>query len=234
MNLKALLGENAVANGHHGAQTGQSGHVQEDAKAKGVYSLLCQAPSDKDLPRYLALRDQLAFIESQKLIARVALSSQREILKKEFDEIELHPVWNEPIILNLVTTVGGNNMLDNHLSGSSYTAAWYIGLISTTSYTAVALTDTMASHPGWTESVAYSNASRPSTAWSAASGKSKALSAGLVFNMNASDTITGCFLTSNSTKSGTTGTLYSAGLFTSGNQPVVNGNTLTVMYTALV
>ena len=52
--------------------------------------------------------------------------------------------------------------------------------------------------------------------------------------MNASTTIKGCFLVSNSTKGGTTGTLYSAGLFTGGDQPVVSGNTLTVSYTASV
>ena len=110
-----------------------------------------------------------------------------------------------------------------------------MGLISLTGYTTgPALTDTMASHAGWTEDVNYSNAARPTTAWSAAAAKSKTLSSGLVFNMNGSTTIKGCFLNSVSTKSGTTGVLFSAGLFTGGDQPVVNGNTLTVTYTASV
>ena len=52
--------------------------------------------------------------------------------------------------------------------------------------------------------------------------------------INATDTIKGCFLISVSTKSGTTGVLYSAGLFTGGDQPVVSGNTLTVSYTGSV
>ena len=139
-------------------------------------------------------------------------------------------LWEEPIE-NLVTTVGGNYALDTVLSGSGYTAAWYIGLITATSFSAVALGDTMSSHSGWLESVAYSQSTRVATAWSSAASNSKSLSTGCVFTMNASDTIQGCFLTSVSTKSGTTGTLYSAGTFAT-PQPVVSGNTLTVSYSA--
>ena len=143
-------------------------------------------------------------------------------------------LWEEPID-NLVTTVGKNNMLDNHLAGSAYTAAWYMGLISLTSYTTgPALADTMALHNGWAEDQNYTQAARPTTAWNAAASGSKALSAGIVFTMNAATTIKGCFLNSVSTKGGTTGTLFSAGLFTGGDQPVVSGNTLTVSYTASV
>lgn len=143
-------------------------------------------------------------------------------------------LWTDTI-KNLVTTVGGNNMLDNHLSGSAYTAAWYIGLITATGYgVGPALADTAASHAGWAESSAYSQATRVATSWNSAASKSKALSAGCVFTINATDTIKGCFLISNSAKAGTTGILYSAGLFTAGDQPVVSGNTLTVSYTASV
>lgn len=156
------------------------------------------------------------------------------VYRVQCHEYEGGPLIWEDTFDNLVTTVGGNNMLDNHLAGSAYTAAWYMGLISLTSYTAVAITDTMAAHAGWVEDVNYSQAARPTTAWSAASAKSKALSTGMVFTMNAPTTIKGCFLNSISTKSGTTGTLFSAGLFTGGDQPVVSGNTLTVSYTASV
>ena len=47
-----------------------------------------------------------------------------------------------------------------------------------------------------------------------------------------SGTIAGAFLTSNSTKGGSTGTLYSAGSFTTGNRTVLSGDTLNVTYTA--
>lgn len=138
---------------------------------------------------------------------------------------------------NVVTTVGKNYLLDNGLAGSAYTAAFYLGLISSTSYTAVAAGDTMSSHSGWLEAGAantptYSESTRRTAAWSAASSGSKALSAGLVFTFTGSGTVKGCFLTTVSTKDGTTGTLYSAGLFSGGDQPVVSTNTLTVSYTA--
>lgn len=139
--------------------------------------------------------------------------------------------WTDEIE-NLVTTVGKNDLLDKYLAGSAYTAAWYMGLISLTSYTGVAAADTSASHAGWVEDVNYSNADRPTAAWSAASAGSKALSAALVFNINGSTTIKGCFLISVSTKSGTTGILYSAGLFSGGDKVVGSGDTLSVSYTA--
>lgn len=140
--------------------------------------------------------------------------------------------WIEDID-NLVTTVGKNDALDKYLSGSAYTAAWYLGLISSTSYgVGPAVGDTAASHAGWTEDQGYSQASRPTASFSAASAGSKALSSAAVFSINANTTIKGCFLISNSTKGGTTGILYSAGLFTGGDKVVQNGDTLNVSYTA--
>ena len=139
--------------------------------------------------------------------------------------------WSDTI-KNLVTTVGKNDALDKYLAGSAYTAAWYIGLIDSTGYTGVAAGDTSASHTGWAESSAYSQAARPTAGFSAASGGSKATSAALVYSINATATIKGSFLISNSTKGGTTGILYSAGLFTGGDKVVANGDTLNVSYTA--
>jgi len=136
-------------------------------------------------------------------------------------------------INNLVTTVGKNFALDTVLAGSAYTAAWYLGLMSSASYgVGAAVGDTAASHAGWTEDQNYSQGARPTAAWSAASAGSKALSAALAFSINASTTIKGCFLISNSTKGGTTGTLYSAGLFTGGDKVVASGDTINVSYTA--
>lgn len=134
---------------------------------------------------------------------------------------------------NLVTTVGKNDFLDKYLSGSAYTAAWYLGLISLTSYTGVAVGDTMASHAGWVEDVGYSNSTRVAPSFGAASAGSKATTA-TAFNINATTTIKGTFLTTISTKSGTTGILYSAGLFTGGDKAVASGDTLNVTYTASV
>jgi len=137
----------------------------------------------------------------------------------------------EDTIKNVVTTVGKNDMLDKYLSGSAYTAAWYLGLISATGYTSAPVAaDTMASHATWSEDQNYSQAARVTAAFVAASGGSKALSAALAFSINATTTIKGCFVTSVSTKGGTTGILYSAGLFTGGDKSVQNLDTLNVSY----
>jgi hypothetical protein len=140
--------------------------------------------------------------------------------------------WRDTIA-NLVTTPGKNDLLDKFLAGASYTAAWFLGLIDSTGYSAVAAGDTSASHAGWTESVAYSNATRPAPSWGAAAAASKASTA-TAFTINATATIKGAFLIGNSTKGGTTGVLYSAGLFSGGDRAVVSGDTLNVTYTATV
>lgn len=140
--------------------------------------------------------------------------------------------WSDRID-NLVTTVGKNDALDNYLAGSAYTAAWYIGLMSATSYTTgAALGDSASAHPGWTEDTSYSQPNRPTASFAAASAGSKALSTPCVFSMTANTTIKGCILISNNTKGGTTGILYSAGLFTAGDKVIQVGDTLNVSYTA--
>lgn len=140
--------------------------------------------------------------------------------------------WREDID-NLVTTAGKNDALDKYLAGSTYTAAWYLGLIGSTSYTTgPAVGDTSATHSGWAEDQSYSQGTRPAASFASASGGSKALASAAVFSMTGSVTIKGCFLISNSTKGGTSGVLYSAGLFTGGDKVLQNSDTLNVSYTA--
>lgn len=141
--------------------------------------------------------------------------------------------WRDTV-LNLVTTPGGDGMLDAWLGGSNYTAAWYLGLVDGAAAPAFALTDTMAAHAGWTENTSYSETARQTAAWNAAAGKSKSLSSGVTFTANAAATIAGCFLANDATKGGTTGLLYSAGAFTGGNKVLANGDKVTVTYTATV
>jgi hypothetical protein len=134
---------------------------------------------------------------------------------------------------NLVVTVGKNDLLTQYFKGAAYTAAWYLGLVDGTSSPTYAAGDTMSSHAGWTESVAYSNSTRPAPSFGSASAGSLATTA-TAFTINGTATIAGAFMTTGSAKSGTTGTLYSAGSFTGGNRSVANGDTLNVTYTATV
>lgn len=143
--------------------------------------------------------------------------------------------WRE-VKENLVVTAGLNDILDKYFAGSSYTAAWFLGLISSVSYSAIAAGDTMSSHAGWTEAGAtnapnYSSSTRPAISFSAASGGSKASSSAVSFTFTAGGTIKGCFTASNSTKDGTTGILYNAVLFTGGDRVVANTDVVNVSLT---
>lgn len=142
---------------------------------------------------------------------------------------------------NLVTTAGKNDLLDKYFAGSAYTAAWYLGLISGASYTTgPAAGDTAASHGGWTECGAsnapnYGNATRPAINFStAASAGSKSAAAAVSFTFSESGTVKGGLIITDSTKAGTTGTLYSAGTFSGGDKSVQNNDVVNVTVTVSV
>ena len=129
---------------------------------------------------------------------------------------------------NLVVTTGKNDLLNKYFLGSSYTAAFYVGLKGTGT---IAAGDTMASHAGWSEITGYSNATRPAfSPASSTAGSSTNSASAAVFNINASNSVAGCFITTNSTVGGTTGTLFSAADFAS-SRTLQSGDTLTVTYT---
>lgn len=150
--------------------------------------------------------------------------------------------WRD-FIDNLVTTEGKNMLLDNLLS-TNVTPNWFIGLISSVSYSAVAATDVAAQingTNGWKEAGSSTNfplfTARLAPSWSAASGGSKATSAAVVFTIGATGgTVKGCFLIGGSgavsTLASTAGKLYSAGLFSGGDKVLSTGDTLSVSYTA--
>ena len=136
---------------------------------------------------------------------------------------------------NLVVNVGLKDMNDKYFSGSAYTAAWFIGLYGAAASNNPAASDTSATHAGWVEVTAYSQATRPAATFGAATTADPSVisnSASVaVFTINGTTTVGGAFLTSNSTKGGTTGTLFSASDFTApGDRSVVSGDTLNVLY----
>ncbi len=129
---------------------------------------------------------------------------------------------------NIVVTTGLNILLDSTIKSGVTSPAWFVGLKGTGTMVAG---DTMASHAGWAEIVPYSDVTRPAfTPGTISAGAVDNSAAKAVFNVNATSTVFGCFLVNNSTKSGTTGTLYGGGDF-GASRAVVNGDTLNVTVT---
>lgn len=131
---------------------------------------------------------------------------------------------------NLVVNTGLDDILDKRFKGSSFTASDFVGLTDGTP--TVNAADTMASHTGWVEITAYTEGTRPALTLGAVSGQSVSNSASRAsYSINASTTIGGAFVTTNNTKGGTTGILYSVGAFSGGDKSVDNGDTLNVTVT---
>jgi hypothetical protein len=151
--------------------------------------------------------------------------------------------WEESFP-NLVNSIGKELLLDTLLKGSSYTVVGpFLGLINATPTFLAA--DTMTSHAGWTEFIAYTVggsavrgtavfASATSAGLSPANITSSAASPITYTITGAGGTVAGCFLVTGSgavsTQSSTAGTLYSAGAFATPKITTV-GDTVAVTYT---
>jgi hypothetical protein len=134
---------------------------------------------------------------------------------------------------NLVVNQGLQDMNAKYFSGSSYTAAWFLGLVTGPgSGTTFAAGDTLASHAGWTENTAYTGDRKAMTFGTATTADPSVINnsgSPSVFSMNTNaQTIAGAFVCSVAT--GTSGVLFSAGDFTGGDKIVDSGDTLTVTY----
>lgn len=130
---------------------------------------------------------------------------------------------------NGIVDVGMNHILETEFNGGTPVTSWFIGLINNAGFTALANADTLASHSGWVEATGYSEATRPE--WTAGTAASRAItnSSTVDFTINATATIKGIFITSSSTKSGTSGVLWSTAAFSS-NASVVSSDVLKVTY----
>jgi hypothetical protein len=137
---------------------------------------------------------------------------------------------------NLVVNVGLQYMAGSALTSVTQITTWYLGLYGAGASNTPAAGDTMSSHAGWTEVVAYSNATRVAATFVTATAANPSVvtntASPATFNINGTTTVGGAFLTSGSAKSGTTGTLFSAADFGSpGDRSVVSSDTLSVTYT---
>jgi hypothetical protein len=137
---------------------------------------------------------------------------------------------------NLVVNEGLAYMAGTALTSVAQITSWYIGLYGAGASNTPAAGDTMASHAGWTEVVPYSNATRVAATFVTATTANPSVvtnaASPATFNINATSTVGGAFLTSGSAKSGTTGTLFSAADFSApGDRSVVSGDIISVTYT---
>lgn len=134
---------------------------------------------------------------------------------------------------NLVVNVGLQDMNAKYFTGSAYTAAFYLGLITGPgSSTTYAASDTLSSHSGWSEFTNYSGARKAVTFTSptAANPSVIATATAVSYSITGSGgTVAGAFLCTVS--SGTSGLLFSEADFQSpGDRVVVSGDTLNVSY----
>lgn len=135
---------------------------------------------------------------------------------------------------NLVVSTGLQDMNNKYFKGSSYTAAFYLGLVTgPAASTTYAAADTLASHAGWTEFSSYSGSRKavtfgtPTTASPSVIDSTGSPSS---FAITGTGTVAGAFICT--VASGTSGILFSEADFDSpGDRNVVNGDTLNVSYT---
>jgi hypothetical protein len=136
---------------------------------------------------------------------------------------------------NLVVNTGLQDMNTKYFKGSSYTAAWYIGLVEgPASGNTYAAADTLASHAGWTEDTSYSGGNRATATFGTATtaDPSEIDNSGsvAVFNINGTTTVAGAFLTNVQSNVDNVGLLFSVSNFTGGDRAVISGDTLNVTY----
>lgn len=202
--------------------------VERIKAPRGDYLAVCLEAKPGCLEQVAAIQHRIAKLKEEGLTDRA--QKLHDYMVADLMQVK----WIESK-KNTVVTGGKNDLLDKYFGGSSYTAAWYCGLISSVSYSAIAAGDTMSSHSGWTEAGGTNaptyTGNRPALAFSAASSGSKATSSASSFTFTGSGTIKGMFGTTITTKDGTTGILYNAVLFTGGDRAVVNTDVVNVSVT---
>lgn len=140
---------------------------------------------------------------------------------KVIDEFEDH---------NLVVNEGLTSMLEIYFRSSTQITSWFLGIFEG-NYTPVASVTAATITSASTECTAYASSTRPAYSPAASSSQSLNNSASRgSFVFNATKTVYGAFLVSNSTKSATTGTLFSAARFSSA-KAVESGDELLLTYT---
>lgn len=137
---------------------------------------------------------------------------------------------------NLVVNVGLQYMAGAALTATTPITTWYIGLYGSGATNSPASTDTLASHPGWTEITPYTG-NRKQAVFAAATNANPSVvtnsASTALFNINTTAVVGGAFLCSVAT--GTSGLLFSAADFSSpGDRTAYSGDLMRVSYTCSV
>ena len=136
---------------------------------------------------------------------------------------------------NLVVNEGLQDLNTKYFKGSSYSAAWYLGLITgPASGTTYAAGDNLTTHSGWTEFTNYSGSRKTVSFGTATTADpsviSNSASPSQFTITGAGGTVAGAFLCT--VASGTSGILFSESDFQSpGDRAVVAGDIINVTYT---
>jgi hypothetical protein len=162
-------------------------------------------------------------------IGRLIETLGEHITKGMRDQLFARPMWVVEVP-NTVVMAGLTDSIDKHFKGSSYTAAWYVGLVSGTPTFAEG--NTMATHAGWYEIAPYSGARPTLTLGTVSSGSVDNSASKAIYAITATTMVVGgAFLTTLPTAGQTSGTLYGGAAFTGGNRTVASGDTLNVTVT---
>jgi hypothetical protein len=149
---------------------------------------------------------------------------------------------------NGITNQGKNKLLDIMFHGSTQITTWWIGLIDSAGYSALAAGDTyaqIAGSNGWAEFTDYTDAAngnsavtRPEWTEGAASGQAITNASPVVFDITDTGTVKGLFLVGGHADCQTkgdhaaaTGALWATALFNSGDVAVNAEDQLKVTYT---
>jgi len=136
---------------------------------------------------------------------------------------------------NLVVNEGLQDLNTKYFKGSSYSAAWYLGLITgPAASTTYAAGDNLTTHAGWTEFTNYSGNRKAVTFGTATTADPSVIdnsaSPSQFTITGAGGTVAGAFLCT--VASGTSGILFSESDFQSpGDRAVVAGDIINVTYT---
>lgn len=228
------------------AQFAHGARLVEAAHAASIYLADYWMPAPHRCEEVDHLRAQLVALTTSTQLLRIH-ADRIDAIRLRLAEIPRDLVWTDQIH-NLIPTEGGNAALTHLLKGSTYTASQAMGLIEDTGYTAVALGNTAANITaaggaspanGWNEAQSSTCASRGTPSFGTAASKQLATSSNVAFSTLATDTIKGAFVLIRSgagvapstTVGNTSGAIWSAGLFSGGDQSVTASGTLNISYT---